>query len=369
VTTVLASGVFEVLHAGHIAYLTECRKYGDRLIVAVTADEYVRRGPGRPMFPAEARANALASLRMVDEVRIVGSASVVPVIRELQPQVYAKGNEYGTLDLAGNLEAERSAVAEYGGSFVLADTMRGSSTRWLNQHAPNWPQHAAEWIASVHASFSLAEVVAWFDLVSKLVVEVYGEPIVDEYVYVEPLGKSAKETLISFAPDGTDSWEGGAAIVAAHLTSYCGKVRYRDAGTAPVVKRRYVERAFTHKVFQTVQPQTVRAAYQKPGACDVVVAADFGHGLFWPGHPLADDARWLAITCQSNSANWGFNPVTKWARANYVVAAEAWNHHNCLHNEKLVCIGGIGGSEHQAVYPECGRVWVFDDAGHDGGTR
>jgi bifunctional ADP-heptose synthase (sugar kinase/adenylyltransferase) len=164
--------------------------------------------------------------------------------------------------------------------------------------------------------------VAWFDLVSKLTVEVYGEQIVDEYVYVEPLGKSAKETLISFAPDGADSWEGGAAIVAAHLASCCERVRYRDAGTAPVVKRRYVERAFTHKVFQTVQPQTVRAAYQKPGACDVVIAADFGHGVFWPGHPLADDARWLAITCQSNSTNWGFNPVTKWTRANYVVVDE-----------------------------------------------
>jgi hypothetical protein len=46
-------------------------------------------------------------------------------------------------------------------------------------------------------------------------------------------------------------------------------------------------------------------------------------------------------------------------------AAETWNHHNCRHNEKLMCIGGIGGSEHQAICPECGRVWAFDDAGHN----
>lgn len=318
---VLASGCFDVLHPGHIAYFAECKKLGQKLVVAVTADEFVRKGPGRPMFDAESRAQAVASLRLVDEVRIVGTASAIPVIQELRPQVYVKGDEYGTSDLAGNLAAEKRAVAEYGGTFVLTDTMKGSSTRWINQHAPSWPKSASDWLQSVRAEHSMREVLAWFDTAAQARVEVYGERIIDEYVYVEPLGKSAKETLVTFQPDGTDSWEGGGAVVSAHLRAYCGEVQYRSADTSPVVKRRYVQKAFTHKVFQIVQPALFNTPHARPGRCDLVVAADFGHGLF-KDTSLAHDAKWLALTCQSNSANWGFNPVTRWPQANYVVVDE-----------------------------------------------
>lgn len=322
---VLASGVFDVLHSGHIAYLTECRKYGDKLVVAVTADEYVNKGPGRPMFTARDRAAALAALRLVDDVRVVDGPSVVSVINELHPAVYAKGQEYGTFDLAGNLQAEIAAVEDGGGTFVLTDTMRGSSTKWLNQQSRPWPKSAEAWLESVRREIGMRDVMEWFGLASTMSIAVVGEQIVDEYVYVEPLGKSAKETLVAFATDGSDRWPGGGEVVAAHMRSYCGSVTWHGGDLPAVLKRRYVQKAFTHKVFQTVQMAHGRGGSITLEPTDAVVVADFGHGLF-PSQEscraLLDQADWVGLTVQSNSANWGFNVVTKWPRADYVVIDE-----------------------------------------------
>lgn len=319
---VLAHGVFDVVHPGHLAYFAKCREMGQKLVVGVTADAYVHKGPGRPMFPAEARADVLRNLKAVDDVRIVDAPSAVPLIQELHPEVYAKGEEYEKVDLAGNLSAERSAVEEYGGRVVFTPTMLGSATSWINRTRNPWPANAQGYVAEIK-QHDMGEVLRWFDLAQLQRVVVVGEPIIDEYVYVEPLGKSAKEALVAFGTDGSESWPGGGEIVAKHLEAYSQWVHYTSGGMAPVVKRRFVQPAFSTKVFQTVTVPTGThppLLYLPPH--DLVVVADFGHGLF----PTSDDCRyvldngkWVGLTVQSNSANWGFNPVTKWPRANYVV--------------------------------------------------
>lgn len=321
---VLSHGVFDVIHPGHVAYFQRCRELGDRLVVGVTADAYVAKGPGRPMFSADARAAVLRSLRMIDEVRVVDAPSAAPLIRELRPEVYAKGEEYERVDLAGHLDEERVAVEEAGGRLVFTSTMLGSSTAWINRQAPPWPAPAEAWLANVRAEHSMEEVLAWFELAKQARVEVIGERIRDEYVYVEPLGKSAKETLVSFEPDGTDAWPGGGEVVAAHLSAYCGGVRY-SGGEGYIIKRRYVQKAFTHKVFQTVEAKALRPQPVDLDEHDLAVVGDFGHGLFPDSESceaVLKQAKWLGLTVQSNSANWGFNVVTKWPRADYVVVDE-----------------------------------------------
>ena len=112
----LANGCFDLLHVGHVRYLHAAKKLGERLVVAVNADETVRKlkGEGRPLMPAEERAEILSALSDVDAVVIFPEADVRALIRELKPDVHAKGTDY-----TAETVPERDAVVEYGGRVAI----------------------------------------------------------------------------------------------------------------------------------------------------------------------------------------------------------------------------------------------------------
>jgi len=93
---VLANGCFDLLHVGHVRYLEEAAGHGDILVVAVNDDDSTRRlkGEGRPVTPARERAEIVAALGPVDYVLIFGDDTVDSVLRQLRPDVHAKGTDY-----------------------------------------------------------------------------------------------------------------------------------------------------------------------------------------------------------------------------------------------------------------------------------
>ena len=93
---VLANGCFDILHAGHVQHLQEARAMGDRLIVALTADSAVNKGPGRPLYPWAQRAEVLRALRCVDAV--VQTRSACAAILALRPDIFVKGIDYAAGD-------------------------------------------------------------------------------------------------------------------------------------------------------------------------------------------------------------------------------------------------------------------------------
>lgn len=108
----LANGCFDLLHVGHIRYLHAAKQLGGRLIVAINSDDSVRtlKGEGRPLTPAAERAEILSALADVDAVVIFPEHDVRALIRELRPDVHAKGTDY-----AADTVPERDMVAECGG--------------------------------------------------------------------------------------------------------------------------------------------------------------------------------------------------------------------------------------------------------------
>lgn len=110
-------GCFDLLHVGHIKHLQEARCMGDFLIVTVTADEYVHKGPGRPMFNAEQRCEALAALECVDFVTVNNSANGADAIRMIRPDLFVKGPDVASFDSDG-FAAEKAALIEVGGKLV-----------------------------------------------------------------------------------------------------------------------------------------------------------------------------------------------------------------------------------------------------------
>ena len=112
----LANGCFDLLHVGHVRYLHAAKELGGRLIVAINSDDSVRslKGEGRPLMPAEERAEILAALSDVDAVVVFPERDVRALIGEIRPDVQAKGTDY-TADSV----PEADTVREYGGEVAI----------------------------------------------------------------------------------------------------------------------------------------------------------------------------------------------------------------------------------------------------------
>jgi rfaE bifunctional protein nucleotidyltransferase chain/domain len=123
----LANGCFDLLHVGHVRYLHAAKELGGRLVVGINSDESVKglKGPDRPLMPAEERAEILAALQDVDAVVIFSEPDVCALIREICPDVQAKGTDY-TADSV----PERDVVRECGGRVeIVGDPKDHSATK------------------------------------------------------------------------------------------------------------------------------------------------------------------------------------------------------------------------------------------------
>jgi rfaE bifunctional protein nucleotidyltransferase chain/domain len=132
---VLANGCFDVLHVGHVRYLGAAKALGGKLIVAVNADDSVRKlkGEGRPAMPEDERAELLAALEAVDAVLIFPELDVRAVIREVRPDVHAKGTDYTAESVP-----ERDEVVACGGRVaIVGDPKDHSASEFLRRQRIN----------------------------------------------------------------------------------------------------------------------------------------------------------------------------------------------------------------------------------------
>ena len=122
---VFTNGCFDILHLGHIDYLTKAADLGDRLIVAVNTDSSVSalKGPSRPIIDEETRAMKLASLVFVDAVILFGEETPLKLITEVRPNVLVKGGDYTIDTIVG-----ASEVQDNGGEVVVIPFLEGHST-------------------------------------------------------------------------------------------------------------------------------------------------------------------------------------------------------------------------------------------------
>lgn len=127
---VFTNGVFDLLHVGHVRYLTEARALGDALLVAINSDRTVRelKGPDRPVFDEAERAEILAALRVVDYVVVFDDVSPRSLIAELLPDVLVKGGDYDLDQIHGREEVEAA-----GGKVISLPFVEGASTTALIQ--------------------------------------------------------------------------------------------------------------------------------------------------------------------------------------------------------------------------------------------
>ena len=128
-------GCFDLMHPGHIKYFQAAKKMGDILVVTITPDIYVDKGPGRPVFNETLRAESIAALECVDFVAVNKWPTAENTLRLLRPDIYVKGQEFENLeDKTGKIQKEYEIVKEIGGEVKFTHEIVFSSTKLLNTY-------------------------------------------------------------------------------------------------------------------------------------------------------------------------------------------------------------------------------------------
>jgi len=359
----LCHGVFDLLHAGHLRHLEAARQQGDVLVVTVTCDEYVNKGPDRPAFGEELRAEMLAALDLVDYVAIVHEPSATVAIDAVRPAAYIKGGEYDDLekDITGKIVVEKEAVERHGGALVFTHDVTFSSSNLLNRFFSVGDGDARDYLESVGRDGLAERLDDLFARIAKLRLLIVGETIIDRYIYVDALGKSAKENIIATHHRGEELFAGGVIAAANHLAALCPNIElvttvgspnlgenyetfaresldksitpyFFESPESPTVqKTRFVEPTHVQKLFEVYhmndQPLSVQGTeeFQKllrarMVEVDAVIVCDFGHGAIQGSsiQVLTENAKFLAVNAQSNAGNIGYNLVNKYTRADFL---------------------------------------------------
>lgn len=363
-TIVQCHGTFDLVHPGHINHFEEAKAFGDVLVVTLTEGAFVNKGPGRPYFNDVTRVKSLTALSVVDYVVLVPFPAAVEAIECIQPHHYCKGIEYRDQnnDVTGKIEEDIAAVSSIGGMVHYVGTVVHSSTQLVNRSFDVIPKETKAVCQGLSKKYTPEHFRASVESFKKLKVLVVGDIIFDRYSYVHVQGLTSKNRTLSSRFLKEEIHAGGALAITKHLKAFTNSVDilslvgaeswvkpllkvhltgrtdyilHRSEFTT-VVKQRFVEKekrsSELNKLFalnildknppnSTLQDEVCSLLHKIMKKYDLVIAADFGHGLMQPRvrELIQSDAPLLALNCQTNSFNHGFNLINhQYHRANFI---------------------------------------------------
>ena len=357
-------GVFELVHPGHIYHFEAAKKEGDVLIVSLTADEFVNKGPNRPIFTSAVRAKSLAAIQTVDYVTVNRDFTAIELLKKIKPSVYFKDKEYepALKDPNRNLYKEAEAVRSVGGEIKFSYDQTFSSTNFFKNYFDIYPKEVKEFLKDFSSRHGAKDLIDILKGLKDMKILLIGETIIDEYHYCRGMGKIPKDNLISTKYLNDEVFAGGVLACANHLAGFCDNVHlvtalgrknsredfiknklnpnitfkfFYDEQGQTIVKRRFIDPAFFTKMFEiyyfddrhlpkSLSSQIIDYLENILPRYDLAVVNDYGHGFFDKDiiSKLTEKAKFLAVNTQTNSANAGFNLITKYPRADYVCIDE-----------------------------------------------
>ena len=349
-------GTFDLLHPGHIIHFEEAKALGDKLVVTITGERYVNKGPGRPYFNDELRVKYLTSLEYIDYVVVIPFLAATEAIECVRPHIYCKGKEYQDPqgDVTGNIHDDIRTVKRVGGRVCYVGSVVFSSTKLLNKHFDVYPQEMKEFCRKLSKRFTPNKFRDIVESFKDLKVLVIGDIIFDRYSTVKVQGLTSKNRIISTRFISEDTQAGGALAVFRHVKQFTPNVKLLSiVGAEPwvepalagyikpdddeiircpdfttIIKQRFVEplnegkelsKLFALNVIDEQCPgeDTQSLICGRIAGCikdyDLVMVMDFGHGLMQEKvrELVQKKAAFLSLNCQTNSYNHGFNIIDR----------------------------------------------------------
>ena len=368
-------GVFDLLHIGHIRHFNEARTFGDVLVVTITPDEFVHKGPNRPAFTTELRLEALAALESIDFVAANKWPNAVETIKALQPAIYCKGPDYKnhTDDVTEKIVDEEKAVNSVGGKIGYTSDIIFSSSSLLNKFGDVYNKSQKTFIQSIIKGQKFDEIKTRVDELKDLKVLVIGETIIDQYVFCEALGKSGKEPALVLRDLDLEQYAGGAVAIARHLSNFCGTVSllsmlgekkeyegfvleslpqnvkpyliYKYASPT-ITKKRFVDHITKSKNLglysindsqMSKKNQKLLIAYIDDliPEHDLVIVSDYGHGFISreTANHISKQSIFTSLNAQINAANIGYHTIDNYRSIDRVIINETELRHEMRDRE------------------------------------
>ena len=359
---VLCHGVFDLIHPGHIIHFEQAKNMGNILVVSVTSEKYVRKGPGRPYFSDELRLKFLEAIEYIDYVMVSEGYTVDDIVEAVEPDIYVKGEEYKEpkADITGKIIEEQELVEQHGGQVKYTTGQVFSSTHLINTALSGLSDDVRSYMEQFKQKHSMIDINDYAEKIRSLKVLVVGDVIIDKYTYCTVQGMMSKDMGYSARLKGIEEYFGGAVAVARHVASFCEhvtlmsvigneenirlrmfdelaeninlKLIYSDE-VPTIIKHRYLTRnekrdeyrkifAINNILEKPKYEDMVREKFSDKlkeiiDNYDVVFLCDFGHGLI-DEHVMdiiQKKAKYLALNCQTNSSNKGMNIITKYYKA------------------------------------------------------
>ena len=374
---VYCHGVFDLMHIGHIKHFEEAKTYGDILVVTITPDEFVQKGPNRPVFTTSLRLEALAALGVVDFVAANEWPIAVETIKVIQPNIYCKGPDYKdhANDLTGKITEELKAINSVGGEIKYTRDISFSSSSLLNKFGNIYSESQKNFIQTILKDQDFNKIKSEIDDLQNLKVLVIGETIIDQYVFCEAMGKSGKEPVLVLRDLKMEQYAGGAAAIARHLSDFCGTVsllsmqgekkeyegfikdnltknikHYFIKKNAPTItKKRYVDYISKSKslgVYSINDSQMNDRNEKQMHAYleelipehDLVIVSDYGHGFISPktANYISEKSIFISLNAQINAANIGYHTMNNYRKIDCAIINETELRHELRDRESSV---------------------------------
>jgi len=361
---VQSHGVFDIIHPGILQHLNSAKKQGDVLIVTVIKDKDIRKGPGRPLFPENFRAETLASLEQVDYVCLVDDETPFECIKRIQPDVFAKGQLHKEEHQKIHENVFKDNKELYFGKSKIYETggFSFSSSKIINDFLDIYPEETRQFLKDFSKKYSFDDIVNNLNSLKDMKILLIGDGIIDEYHYCSAMDKALKALVIVNRYLTHEVFLGGAFAIANHIAGLCDNVElvtllgtidsrkdfildnlkpnikptlfYRqDAPT--ILKKRYVHQYTSQKLFEInylddsyinrdCEQEVVGYLESKIPEYDLILVSDFGHGFITEKiiNTIQKKAKIFAVNTQTNSANSGYNMITKYWRPHYVCLDE-----------------------------------------------
>ena len=346
----LCHGVFDILHDGHIEHFKEAKKNVDILVVSATSEPFVNKGPRQPLNDDEKRINVLNSIKFVDYVFLSKFKDSTSIIKILKPNFYFKGPDYLNSDSHGNLKNELKVLKKNKGKVFFTRARTLSSTKIFNQKY-GWSKTQINYLNDIKKNYS-EKIYKHFNNISKLKINIIGEPIIDRYEYCDVVGVTTKDPALSVLSKKVEMIGGGTLAAAKMAASFVKEVKLFTYGNEKTIKNllgnrknikvinlaknqkiqcktRFINSNRGEKLIQStnfdknffskrdIQNSISKLIKNNP---ENLLVCDFGNGLFEDKllNLINNLKTKKYLNVQTNSINLGFNLFTKYKNYSYL---------------------------------------------------
>jgi len=223
---VLCHGVFDILHYGHITHFNMAKKFGEILVVSITEDAFVNKGPDRPIFPSLIRAKTILNLEIVDFVIISKSPNAISVLKKIKPNFYVKDKEYQSKDsiFFKNFILEKNFLKKINCRIKFTNQIKYSSSNLVSLKFNNFDDSQIAYLENIKKKYSLSYIEEILAKFKKLTVCLIGDPIIDKYIFSSVEGIASKSPTLASVYQSNENYVGGVLAVASMLSALGPKV-------------------------------------------------------------------------------------------------------------------------------------------------